>query len=109
MYANSTAHLVYDNINYDLKKIKLKITDRKVKISANVYVTNITNDNQEDILKTLEYNLIKDFNHIYNYSTSKNFDIFNIKDQLYRKNKLKDDFNFETISFTFDFNFRILS
>ena len=46
---------------------------------------------------------------LYNFSVNSGFDIFNIKDILYRKGKLKDDFNLETISFTFDFNLKLLS
>lgn len=109
LFQNYETVLIFDNIAYTLIDPKVSITDKKVKIKASFYSTAINTYNSNYLIENLEKNIENEFYKLYNFSVNSGFDIFNIKDILYRKGKLKDDFNLETISFTFDFNLKLLS
>lgn len=109
MYNNYYTTINIDNTSYNLINTSYSVNEKRLKIKSEVYATNVGETNTEELINRLENYIIQLFNDFYKETTSKGYDPFQIKDLLYRKGKLKDDFNLETISFEYDINLKLLN
>ena len=109
MYNNYYTTINIENTSFNLINTSFSITEKKVKIKSEVYATNVGENNSEELIGKLEKYIINLFEEFFYETASKGYDPFQIKDLLYRKGKLKDDFNLETISFKYDINLKLLN
>lgn len=109
MYNNYYTTINIENTSFNLINTSYSVNEKKVKIKSEVYATNVGENNSEELMEKLEKYIIQLFQDFYKETTSKGYDPFQIKDLLYRKSKLKDDFNLETILFEYDINLKLLN
>ncbi len=109
MYNDYYTTINIEDTSFNLINTKYTINEKKLKVKSEIYATNVGENNSEKLISKLEDYIIKYFIEFYTETSSKGFDPFQIKDLLYRKNKLKDDFNLETISFEYDIDLKLLN
>ena len=105
--------LIYEDINFSLYNCKIKRKEKDgtfiIKISGNIYASNINSINYKEIIKIFEENVIKDFNKLIQFSKENNVDIFQLEDFLYRIRNKKDSFDLNSIDIKIETNFKILT
>jgi len=107
LYNNYYTVINIDNISYTLTETKVKLNTKRLKIKSNVFSTNVEERNSQQLITKLEKHLITEFEKLYKYTSSNDFDLFLLQDNLYRFGKLSKDFDLKNISFDYEIKLKL--
>lgn len=105
--------IIFNDINYVLHNCNMRIIERNnvftIKLRGDIYASNLSIKNSKQIIDNFINGLYNEFNKIIEISKNKNFDIFNLKDKLYRKYNKKEYFDLQNTQINYDFKFNLLN
>lgn len=108
-----SATLIYNDINYTVYHQKIKIKEKNneffINIAGDVYATQVTSLNQKETIDFFNQSVEIEFKQLIDKTQKENIDILNLENHLYRKNKLKSDFDYKVTEISINANFRILN